>query len=325
MPIIRTKGEKREVFYMRKWIAWGRLLSLVCALLIMSCASAFAAAGTDWESSVIEVEGTGVAPSNARNAVQARMMARRAAVVDAYRQIAEQIAGVQVDAATTVEDMAVSSDVIKTNVSALVQGARIVDEKMVEGGQGYTVRMQVPLFGVTKSVAAAVLPQTAAKEPLPAPVASVAPSVPSSVHVDVTLGGTAAGTTVTQGATSAKGSSASAAPAGAQAIGGYTGLIVDCSGLGLKPAMSPVIKNDLGQPIYGYKNLDYDKVVTNGMAGYTSDLSRAARAGSNPLVVRAIRLDGGVNPVLSTADANRVLIENGATGFLDKTNVVFVR
>ena len=253
------------------------------------------------------------------------MMARRAAVVDAYRQIAEQIAGVQVDAATTVEDMAVSSDVVKTNVSALVQGARIVDEKTVEGGQGYTVRMQVPLFGVTKSVAAAVLPQTAAKKPLPAPVASVTPSVPSSVHVDVTLGGTAAGTTATQGATSAKGSSASAAPAGAQAIGGYTGLIVDCSGLGLKPAMSPVIKNDLGQPIYGYKNLDYDKVVTNGMAGYTSDLSRAARAGSNPLVVRAVRLDGGVNPVLSTADANRVLIENGATGFLDKTNVVFVR
>lgn len=295
---------------MRKWFAFGRLLPLICALLVASCASAFAAAGTDWESSVIEVEGTGVAPANARNAVQARMMARRAAVVDAYRQIAEQIAGVQVDASTTVEDMAVSSDVIKTNVSALVQGARIVDEKTVEGGQGYTVRMQVPLFGVTKSVAAAVLPQTAAKKPLPAPVASVTPSVPSSVHVDVTLGGTAAGT---------------AAPAGAQAIGGYTGLIVDCSGLGLKPAMSPVIKNDLGQPIYGYKNLDYDKVVTNGMAGYTSDLSRAARAGSNPLVVRAVRLDGGVNPVLSTADANRVLIENGATGFLDKTNVVFVR
>lgn len=314
---------------MRKWFAFGRLLPLICALLVASCASAFAAAGTDWESSVIEVEGTGVAPANARNAVQARMMARRAAVVDAYRQIAEQIAGVQVDASTTVEDMAVSSDVIKTNVSALVQGARIVDEKTVEGGQGYTVRMQVPLFGVTKSVAAAVLPQTAAKKPLPAPVASVTPSVPSSVHVDVTLGGTAAGTaagtTATQGATSAKGSSASAAPAGAQAIGGYTGLIVDCSGLGLKPAMSPVIKNDLGQPIYGYKNLDYDKVVTNGMAGYTSDLSRAARAGSNPLVVRAVRLDGGVNPVLSTADANRVLIENGATGFLDKTNVVFVR
>ena len=310
---------------MKKWFAFGRLVPLICALLLMSCASVFAAAGTDWESSVIEVEGTGVAPANARNAVQARMMARRAAVVDAYRQIAEQIAGVQVDAATTVEDMAVSSDVVKTKVDALVQGARIVEEKSIEGGQGYTVKMQVPLFGVSKSIASAVLPQTAAKESFPEPVASVTPSAPSSVHVDVTIGGTGTGTAgTTTGTTGRNGSSASAAPAG-QAIGGYTGLIVDCSGLGLKPAMSPVIKNDLGQPIYGYKNLDYDKVVTNGMAGYTTDASRAARAGSNPLVVRAIRLDGGVNPVLSTADANRVLIENGATGFLDKTNVVFVR
>ena len=186
--------------------------------------------------------------------------------------------------------------------------------------------MQVPLFGVTKSVAAAVLPQTAAKEPLPAPVASVAPSVPSSVHVDVTLGGTAVGTTVTQGATSAKGSSASAAPAGAQAIGGYTGLIVDCSGLGLKPAMSPVIKNAEGNPIYGYKNLNYDLIVKQGMASYTSDMGQAARAGSNPLVVKAVSLDNhNGNPVLSTADANRVLIENGATHFLDNTSVVFVR
>jgi len=90
--------------------------------------------------------------------------------------------------------------------------------------------------------------------------------------------------------------------------------------------MSPVIKNAEGTPIYGYKNLDYDKVITNGMAGYTTDISRAARAGSNPLVVRAVSLDNhNGNPVLSVADANRVLIENGATGFLDSARVVFLR
>ena len=52
----------------------------------------------------------------------------------------------------------------------------------------------------------------------------------------------------------------------------------------------------------------------------------ATRAGTNPLVVKAVGLDNhNGNPILSVADANRVLIENGATGFLDRTNVVFVR
>ena len=129
----------------------------------------------------------------------------------------------------------------------------------------------------------------------------------------------------TGSAASAAGSSAASAPAGS-AIGGFTGLIVDCRGLGLKPVMSPVIKNANGQPIYGYKNLDYDKIIANGMAGYAQDIERAGRAGKNPLVVRAIALDNhNSTPVLSTADANRVLIENGATHFLDATNVVFLR
>ena len=62
------------------------------------------------------------------------------------------------------------------------------------------------------------------------------------------------------------------------------------------------------------------------MASYTTDLRKASRAGSNPLVVKAVGLDNhNGNPILSVADANRVLIENGASGFLDRTNVVFVR
>ena len=124
---------------------------------------------------------------------------------------------------------------------------------------------------------------------------------------------------------SPSGSSAAAAPAG-KAVGGFTGLIVDCRGLGLKPVMSPVIRNDNGQPIYGYKNLDSQTVIANGMASYVTDIRRAARAGSNPLVVKAVSLTNhSGDPVISVADANRVLIENGATGFLDRTNVVFLR
>lgn len=286
------------------------ILATMVAVLMLSSLSAFAAEGVDWSNGSITVTGSGVAPANARSATQARLMARRAAVVDAYRQLAETVKGVNVDSETTIQNMMVVDDITKTKVSAFIQGARIVSEQVIPDG-GYEVTMTVSMFGVSNSLASAVMPRPAAVESFPQPVAAVTPSVPASIHVDVT---------VTQ-----QGSSAAAAPAG-KAIGGYTGLIVDCSGLGLKPVMSPVIKNASGQPIYGYKNLDYDRVVSNGMAGYTSDVHTAVRAGTNPLVVRAIGLDNhNGNPILATADANRVLIENGATGFLDRTAVVFIR
>ena len=286
------------------------ILATMVAVLMLSSLSAFAAEGVDWSNGSITVTGSGVAPANARSATQARLMARRAAVVDAYRQLAETVKGVNVDSETTIQNMMVVDDITKTKVSAFIQGARIVSEQVIPDG-GYEVTMTVSMFGVSNSLASAVMPRPAAVESFPQPVAVVTPSVPASIHVDVT---------VTQ-----QGSSAAAAPAG-KAIGGYTGLIVDCSGLGLKPVMSPVIKNASGQPIYGYKNLDYDRVVSNGMAGYTSDVHNAVRAGTNPLVVRAIGLDNhNGNPILATADANRVLIENGATGFLDRTAVVFIR
>ena len=83
---------------------------------------------------------------------------------------------------------------------------------------------------------------------------------------------------------------------------------------------------DNGDKIYGYKNLDYDKIIEIGMVAYTSDINSVARAGSNPLVVRALKVvDHNSNPVISVADSNRILIENDKTGFLDKLNVVFIR
>ena len=90
-------------------------------------------------------------------------------------------------------------------------------------------------------------------------------------------------------------------------------------------AMMPFVYKIAG-PLTKFGQFDFVKVITNGMAGYTTDISRAARAGSNPLVVRAVSLDNhNGNPVLSVADANRVLIENGATGFVDSARVVFLR
>ncbi len=300
---------------MKKCLRMLRICGLMAAVMLLSAVSAFAAE-TDWNASVITVEGMGIPPANAYNAVQARMLARRAAMVDAYRQIAEAVKGVNVDSETTVENMMILSDRTTTRVNALVQGARIVEEYAIPEG-GYAVKMQVPLFGVSNSVASAVMERPTKMEAFPPQVPSVAPSTSSiSVKVDVTP---------TVSKLPAEQPKSISLPEG-RAAGNFTGLIVDCRGLGLKPVMSPVIKNANGTPIYGYKNLDYDKVISSGMAGYTEDITNSPRAGSNPLVVRAVSLENhNGNPVISVADANRVLMENNVTKFLDKTNVVFVR
>lgn len=110
----------------------------------------------------------------------------------------------------------------------------------------------------------------------------------------------------------------------------YTSLVIDCRGLGgLNPVMSPVIKNANGQAIYGHQNLDYDKIIINGMASYANDtydqISRN-RAGSNPLVVKATALSNlSANPVVSVADADKILTANQHDRFLENCVVVFVK
>ena len=125
---------------------------MMLAIAVFSTAPVLAAGGVDWNNSSITVIGAGVAPMNACNAAQARMMARRAAVVDAYRQLAETIKGVNVDSETTVQSMMTLDDTTKTKVSAFIQGARIVSEQVIPDG-GYEVTMTVSMFGVSNSLA----------------------------------------------------------------------------------------------------------------------------------------------------------------------------
>ncbi|MBL4940234.1 MAG: LPP20 family lipoprotein [Colwellia sp.] len=65
---------------------------------------------------------------NTSSNFQAKMMARRAAELDAQRQLAETTKGLQISAGTTVEDFEVTSDVIATRVKGLLKGAFVIKE-----------------------------------------------------------------------------------------------------------------------------------------------------------------------------------------------------
>ena len=261
---------------------------LIAALLLCTSFRAEAVPGTDWNTQTITVVGSGI-PSPGTYGGQARLMAQRAATADAYRQLAEIVQGVQVDAETTVEMAMVQSDSVRLKVSALVKGAKIISKNFTSDGI-CEVTMELPMFGASGGLAEAVLERPAYVEPFPAP---------STQRVDVNV------------KVSVK--------------GGYTGLIIDCRGFHVQPVMSPVIKNARGEKIYGHKNLDYDKVIEYGMASYADSMSQAYRAGSNPLVIKAVDVeDFHSNPVVSMGDAELILSENEISRFLEDTAVVFL-
>lgn len=243
--------------------------------------------------------GVGLPPEN-MPAARGKWLARRAAIVDAQRNLVETVQGVQVDAETTMQNLVIVSDTVKTKVSAMVKGARIIEEKANEDGS-YMVKLSIPLYGVS-GVAGAAIPEITKNltpQPVPAPTAGYAP-----------------------------------APQEQKTVMSYTGVIVDAAGLGLEATFAPVIFDVNGRVVYGIQNIDYNLAISQGMVEYSGDVQQAAansRAGSNALVVKALSVKGGknsvnpVNVVVSVEDADKILYANQNSGMLNKRAVVFVK
>ena len=251
-----------------------------------------------WDEGTITAEGFGTPPTGVYGS-RANIMARRAAIVDAQRNLAEQINGVQVDAETTVENFVTTSDVVKTKVSALVKGATVVEEQLMPDGS-YHVVMSMPMYG-TQGLSSAIMPAIRQNTPPTPPP----PVISATITAQIQTSGV-----------------------------GYTGVIVDASGMGLKPSFSPVIYDTNGRAIYGVSNINYDQAISQGMVGYSASVSAAqslARVGGSPLVVKAVQVRGGnnstnpVNVVVSVDDGDRILAANAQSQMLMNGSVVFVR
>jgi hypothetical protein len=76
----------------------------------------------------------------------------------------------------------------------------------------------------------------------------------------------------------------------------YTGLIIDCRGVEVRPALAPRVLSESGEEIYGNSWVDRDWALANGIAGYVRSIEQARnevdRIGNNPLIVKAVASKG---------------------------------
>jgi len=81
----------------------------------------------------INVIGQGVAPSFASSPAQGYALAKRAAMVDGYRLIAERIKGVKVEGRDTIKNMQVTRSEVRASVENIIKNAIIVNTTFKEG------------------------------------------------------------------------------------------------------------------------------------------------------------------------------------------------
>lgn len=81
----------------------------------------------------ISVIGEGVAPLNTTSPAQAYALAKRAAIADAYRQIAEKVKGVRVEGQDTIKNMMMQRSNVRTSVDAMIRNANLVETNFKEG------------------------------------------------------------------------------------------------------------------------------------------------------------------------------------------------
>jgi hypothetical protein len=290
------------MFHVSKKRLWS-LIALTGMLLTAAPAviGAPTESGINWSSGVISVVGEGVGPSIADSGKR-RLLAKRAAIVDGYRKLAETVQGVHITSETRVKELEVESDEIRSTVSGLVKGAQIVEENITSDGV-YEVRIEMPIFG-EKSLASAVL-ATSLNRRKPAFTSEVAIAPPTSV-------------TVSEGALPSAGKN-------------HTGMIVDARNLRAKAAMMPTLFDETGRELYfGALSISNDDLVAQGPVSYVKSLDEAKqhpRVGSNPLIVRAKRHKGPFQAdlILSADEAARVTAANQAGGFLANMAVVIVQ
>ncbi|MHB9037007.1 MAG: hypothetical protein ACYC64_10080 [Armatimonadota bacterium] len=264
----------------------------------------------DWTNLVYTTTGEGVMPSAKEepNRAKAYLKAKGYARMQAIANLLQAIEGTTISFEATGKDY-MEDAIIRQRIEGFVKNVEVTDERKekVEGDTMVIVTVRAPMYG-QNGPGSVLLGQALSQ-------GTDAGDVKVTLNPDIKPANADQPSTVRP--------SAEGEP--------YTSVIFDTTGYRLDRCMSPKVRRGDGSEVWGTVKVDHDFVLERGICSYATSMTVAksnSRAGSNPLVIRAIGKAGGKfnsDPVISDADALALLAENAKCGFLDKLNVIIIK
>ena len=291
---------------------------LIWIISLLSCQVTF---GNDL--SVITAEGFGFSDANRFSEPQARLMALRAAKIDAQRNLLEVINGVRVTAGTTVKDMMLESDIIGTRVKGMLQGSFETDSSVAfeDGSWVASVKMAVcmdksdALCRTKPSLASITQPSLVGA---PAEARYSVSDLPA-VAAAVILKEAAAPQTAPEPVASAP------APTVGDQSNRATGLILDARALNYTPMLDVRVRTGSGKELYGPGHVPMGSDWLHWAPSVVSANEMADIVGDAPLVMTPESLGEATELVISDIDAIKLFTSNTLNGdFLAAGKVVIV-
>ncbi len=243
----------------------------------------------EWRNKLVQATGIG--------AGKTRPMALRAAELDAKRKILERTKGLYLASASVMVDGAIANDKINTIAEGIVKNAHIVkgSEKYLDDGS-VEIICEVKLddnFQTVPGFSSVLMKDIDFDEEYPI-VPEATYKLSDIVKDEV-----------------------------------YTGLIIDCKEIDIRPALAPKVFSASGKEVYGSSMVSQSYATQQGMIGYEKNIDKVKsnpRVAKNPLIVKATGVQGQnkTDIVISDSDAEKIETASKQLKFLGECRVMAI-
>ena len=318
--------------------------SLVTVILLYSSAIAAddyiewvgANSGVNWTAGSATAEGAGLAKQGTPNSLS-KMMACRAALVDAQRNLLESLQGVRVEGITIVENLMVQSDIVKSSVQGTLQGA-VMDSRRPQEDGTCEVSISAPLAGnfardVYQTVAENAMQSSQSPNSvtnfLYASLDYLLDYIAEPAIANEVAGWRAPFDRLSQRINALEKLLSEPRPPKQETDMTPTGLVIDARGSNFIPSMSPKIRKIRAGVIYPNPQKRHSYAARGQLVSlFTRDVTTARQhpiVGERPVVLKALRTWGDTRTeIVLNTEASKQLEQLISDGLMQDAGVIIV-